>query len=328
MTRAVWVILCAVLGLLAAGCGTTPHVTGAAAVALTPPSGDSLSARFPGAAGLLAGVDTAGQTGQWRACDRVLLGLSFRRGSARTDRMLLVELLDEPGRRSKFRRRVDVFGEELQIESPTRATRLQLFDAEGGPLSDRRGQLAEIFLDYGPIEVARVGGGYAIATGSSDRERENPHPEITLETLRPGVYGMMALLAFGEGANDNPTLSNLIEQAFTLGQKVGLLFSMGRFEIRFGEVEPLGEGASPVPGFLPAEGYDCEVRISIGDKEALSGRAVVVQPDAPLGLCGGIVAGELTNSAEPSIRASIVLLGAVRGAEVTNDPQSNAKTGG
>ncbi|MCC7388729.1 MAG: hypothetical protein IT431_08155 [Phycisphaerales bacterium] len=327
MNPAVRIILSAICALLATGCATTPHVTGAAAVALTPPTTDSLTARFPGAAGVLAGLDTADQTGQWRTGDQVLLGLSFLRGSDRTDRMLLVELLEHPGRRAKFRRKVDVFGEDLPIESPTRATRLRLFAADGAPISDRNGQLAEIFLDFGPVEVARVGGGYAIATGASDNKRENPHPDITLESLRPGVYGMMSLLAFGEGANDDPTLSNLIEQAFTLGQKLGLLFSMGRFEIRFGEVQPLDPLASPVPGFSPPEGYDCEVRISIGQNEALSGRAVVVQPNAPLGLCGGIVAGDLTNSADPSIQAAIVLLGAARGPEPTNTTTTDDNPG-
>lgn len=315
------------LAFLAAGCGTTPHITGAAALALTPTPADTLAARFPGAARVLPGIRVADATGQWRTGDRVLLGLSFLRGDTRTDRMLLVELLDGPGRRPRFRRTVSVFGDELKIDSATRATRLRLFDADGEPVSDRQGQLAELFFDYGPVEVARIGGGYAIATGTSEERRENPHPEITLDDLQPGVYGMMALLAFGEGANDNPTLSNLIEQAFTFAQKLNLLFSLGRFEIRFGQVEPLAPGAAPVPGFTPAEGYDCEVRVSIGGDEALSGRAVVVPPDAPLGLCGGIVAGDLTNSADPSIRATIVLLGADRGPELANDNTTNDNPG-
>jgi hypothetical protein len=315
------------LGLLP-GCGTTPHVTGAVAAALSPPTAQGLATRFPGAAGLLEGVDTADSISAWRTGDRVLLGLSFSRGTERTERMLLVELLEGPGRRARFRRKVGVFGDEIEINSPTRATRLRLFDAAGEELSDRRGQLAEIFLDYGPIEVARIGGGYAIATGADDSPRENPHPEVSLESLRPGVYGMMALLAFGDGASDNPTLAKLIEQAFTLGQKMNLFLTWGRFEIRFGGVERLAAGAEPVPGLVMGEAFDSEVRISIGRSEALSGRVVVVPTYAPLGLCGGVVAGELVNSADPTIRASLVLLGAIRGAEVTNDIPTNAKAGG
>ncbi|MBZ0173445.1 MAG: hypothetical protein K8E66_13760, partial [Phycisphaerales bacterium] len=307
------------------GCGTTPHVTAATAIALTPPAPATLMARFPGAAGLLGTIEAADSTGRWRTGDRVLLGLSFARGSSRTDRMLLVELRDRPGRRPRFERTVAVFGDEVRIDSPTRATLLTLYDADGRLISDQKGQLAEIFLDYGPIEVARVGGGYAIATGAPDRPRENPHGDVTLDALRPGVYGMMSLLAFGEGASDNPTLAALIEQAFTLGQKLKLLFSWGRFEIRFGAVEPLDPHALPVPGFAPREGFDCEVRISIGENEALSGRAVVVPPDAPLGLCGGIVAAELTNSADPGLSASLVLLGASRGAADTNEGSTNHK---
>ena len=313
---------------LLGGCGMTPHVTGAVATALEAPTESALASRFPGAEALLSGVESADTIGQWRPGDRVLLGLSFTRGSRQTDRMLLVELQDEPGRRRRFRRRVNVFGDEVPIDSPTLATRLRLFDEQGEELSDKAGQLAEIFLDYGPIEVARVGGGYAIATGSSDEPRDNPHPEITLEMLKPGVYGMMALLAFGEGATDNPTLSSLIEQAFTLGQKWNLLMAWGRFEIRFGEVRRLEPGEEPVPGFAPGEAYDCEVRISIGSTEALAGRAVVAPAHAPLGLCGGIIAGDLVNSADPSIRASIVLLGAQRAPEPTNEPVTNAKAGG
>ncbi len=310
------------------GCGTTPHVTGAVAAALKAPTAPGLATRFPGAAGLLAGVETADSISAWRTGDQVLLGLSFSRGAERTDRMLLVELLEGPGKRSKFRRKVGVFGDEIEIESPTRATRLRLFDAAGEELSDRRGQLAEIFLDYGPIEVARIGGGYAIATGADDSPRENPHPEVSLDSLRPGVYGMMALLAFGDGASDNPTLAKLIEQAFTLGQKMNLLLTWGRFEIRFGGVERLAAGAEPVPGLVMGEAFDSEVRISIGRSEALSGRVVVVPTYAPLGLCGGVVSGELVNSSDPTIRASLVLLGAIRGAEVTNATPTDAKAGG
>lgn len=315
------------LGLMP-GCGMTPHMTGAVASALAPSTAVELAGRFPGASGLLTGIESAESIGAWRAGDRVLIGLSFSRGTARTDRMLLVELLDGPGKRARFRRTVGVFGDEVPIDSPTRATRLRLFDASGEELSDRRGQLAEIFLDYGPVEVARVGGGYAIATGAADEPRENPHPEVSLEALKPGVYGMMSLLAFGEGASGSPTLAKLIEQAFTAGQRFNLLLSWGRFEIRFGEVEPLGAGAEPVPGLMPGEGYDCEVRVSIGRSEALSGRVVVAPTFAPLGLCGGLVAGELVNSADPTIRASLVLLGAERGPVDANDSTTNAKAGG
>ncbi|VAX37345.1 hypothetical protein MNBD_PLANCTO03-696, partial [hydrothermal vent metagenome] len=229
--------------------------------------------------------------------------------------------------RPKFRRKVGVFGDEITIDSATRATRLQLFAADGRPISNKRGQLAEIFLDFGPIEVARVGGGYAIATGDRDEPKENPRPEIDLEQLTPGVYGMMSLLAFGEGASDSPTLSRLIERAFTTGQKLRLLLSWGRFEIRFGEVELLESGAEPVPGFVVGEAFDCEVRVSIGGREALHGRAVLVPTFAPLGLCGGIVSSELVNTADPEIRASVVLLGAIRGPVITNETVTNAKVG-
>ena len=297
------------------GCMGTVHVTGASAVPLTAPSEPGLVKRFPGASALVDGVDTAAVTGRWRSGDRVLLGMTFANGSAETERLLLVELLEEPGKRPFFRRRVNVFGDELRIDSPTRAVRLGLFDAEGEVIDQRAGQLAEVFLDYGPVEVARIGGGYAISTGGDDEPRENPRPDIAIETLTPSVYGMMSLLAFGDGASDNPTLASLIQRAFTAGQQLRLLWTWGKFEIRFGDVERLAEGAEPVPGLRGVEAYDCEIRISIGGVEALSGRAVVVPTFAPLGLCGGIVAAKLVNSANPRLRAGIVLLGAGRGAE-------------
>lgn len=305
---------------LACGCMGTVHVTGASAVPLTAPSESGLERRFPGASALIEGIDTAEESGRWGAGDRVLLGMTFANGTAETERLLLVELLEEPGRRPVFRRRVNVFGDELRIDSPTRAVRLGLFDAEGGVIDQRAGQLAEVFLDYGPVEVARIGGGYAISTGGDDEPRENPRPEIELETLTPSVYGMMSLLAFGDGASDNPTLAKLIQRAFTAGQQLRLLWTWGKFEIRFGDVERLADGAEPVPGLRGIEAYDCQIRISIGGVEALSGRAVVVPTYAPLGLCGGIVAAELVNSANPSLRAGIVLLGAERGgASLTDD---------
>ena len=317
-----------VMVVVVAGCGGAAHVTGAAAIPLQPPAAAALADRFPGAASLLAGFERADSTGVWRAGDRVLLGLSFSRGVVRTDRLLMVELLEEPGRRPRFRRKVGVFGDEITIDSPTRATRLRLFEADGRPISEKRGQLAEIFLDFGPIEVARVGGGYAIATGEREEPKDNPRPEIDLEQLTPGVYGMMSLLAFGEGASESPTLSKLIERAFTAGQKLRLLLSWGKFEIRFGEVEPLAFGAEPVPGFVVGEAFDCEVRVSIGGREALHGRAVLVPAFAPLGLCGGIVSSELVNTADSEIRASVVLFGAIRGPVVTNETVTNAKVGG
>lgn len=297
------------------GCAERVQMTGAASAPLAPETERSLTSRFPGASMLVDGVDTAATGHQWRAGDRVVLGMTFANGTRLTERMLMVELLEEPGRRPMFRRRVDVFGEELRITSPTRAVRLELLDAEGGAIDKRPGQLAEVFLDYGPVEVARIGGGYAIATGGDDEPRENPRPEIELETLTPSVYGMMSLLAFGDGASDNPTLAKLIQRAFTTGQQLRLLWTWGRFEIRFGDVERLDPDAEPVPGLRGVEAYDCEIRISIGSVEALSGRAVVVPTYAPLGLCGGIVAAELVNSAAPDIRAGIVLLGASRGPE-------------
>ncbi len=298
----------------ATGCMGTVHMTGAAALPMTPPSESSLETRFPGASALLDGIEAARETGQWRPGDRALLGMTFTRGSSATERLLLVELKAEPGRRAFFRRRVNVFGDELRINSPTRAVRLGLFDAEGEVIDERDGQLAEVFLDYGPIEVARIGGGYAISTGNDDDEpNENPRPEIELETLTPSVYGMMSLLAFGDGASDNPTLARLMQRAFTTGQKLRLLWTWGKFEIRFGEVKKLDDDAEPVPGLRGVEAYDCELRISIGGVEALSGRAVVVPTYAPLGLFGGIVAAELVNSANPSLRAGVVLLGAERG---------------
>ena len=303
----------------ASGCMGTVHVTGASAVPLTAPSESGLERRFPGASALVEGIDTAGVPGRWRAGDRVLLGMTFANGTAETERLLLVELHEEPGRRPVFRRRVNVFGDELRIDSPTRAVRLGLFDAEGGVIDQRAGQLAEVFLDYGPVEVARIGGGYAISPGGDDEPRENPRPEIELETLTPSVYGMMSLLAFGDGASDNPTLAKLIQRTFTAGQQLRLLWTWGKFEIRFGDVERLADGAEPVPGLRGIEAYDCQIRISIGGVEALSGRAVVVPTYAPLGLCGGIVAAELVNSANPSLRAGIVLLGAERGGESLAD---------
>jgi|GEM_PF-2824838 len=303
----------------ASGCMGTVHVTGAAAVPLTAPSETGLERRFPGASALVEGIDTAAVGGRWEAGDRVLLGMTFANGTIETERLLLVELLDEPGKRPVFRRRVNVFGDELRIDSPTRAIRLGLFDAEGEVIDQREGQLAEVFLDYGPVEVARIGGGYAISTGGDDEPRENPRPEIELETLTPSVYGMMSLLAFGDGASDNPTLAKLMQRAFTAGQLLRLLWTWGKFEIRFGDVERLPDSAEPVPGLRGVEAYDCQIRISIGGVEALSGRAVVVPTFAPLGLCGGIVAAELVNSANPTLRAGIVLLGAERGGESLAD---------
>lgn len=291
----------------------TVHVTGASAVPLTAPSESGLARRFPGASALVEGIETAASADRWAAGDRVLLGMTFVNGLDETERLLLVELLDEPGRRPVFRRRVNVFGDELRIDSSTRAVRLGLFDADGAVIDERAGQLAEVFLDYGPVEVARIGGGYAISTGGDDEPRENPRPEIELETLTPSVYGMMSLLAFGDGASDNPTLAKLIQRAFTAGQQLRLLWTWGKFEIRFGDVDRLAPGAEPVPGLRGVEAYDCQIRVSIGGVEALSGRAVVVPTYAPLGLCGGIVAAELVNSANPSLRAGLVLLGAERG---------------
>ena len=311
---------------LLAGCGGPTHVVGASVVTIAAAPRESLAQRFPGAATVLSGLDIASDLGQWRAGDRVLLGLSFVRGSARTDRMLLVELGAEPGRRPRFRRKVGVFGDEIEIDSPTRATRLHVFDADGVELADDPAQLAEVFLDYGPFEVARIGGGYAIATGEAEKPRENPHPEIALEALEPGVYGMMSLLAFGEGAGANPTLDGLIRQAFTTGQKLSLLFSWGRFEIRIGDVSAMQPGTGPLAGLGIRTAYDSQVKVSVSGKEALSGRALLAPTYAPLGLCGGIIAAELVNHADPGIRARVVLLGAARGPTEANTPTTDSRT--
>lgn len=307
-----------VLPLLAAAillqaCGQTAHVSGAAAIAVAPSAGEVMASRFEGAGGLLSGIDVAGEGGGWCAGDRVLLGLSFGKNGSRTDRMLLVDVLEEPGRRPRYRRSVGVFGDSVEIDSPTRATRLGVFSAAGEKISESSGQLAEIFLEHGPWEVARIGGGYAIATGSNGKTPENPRPEITLEDLRPGVYGMMSLLAFGEGAGENATLASLIERAFTTGQKLGLLFSMGRFEIRIGSVTPVPPDSPVREGLGGLECYDCEVLISVNGRLALSGRAVLAPSAAPLGACGGVVLADLTNAADPDTRVGVVLLAAARG---------------
>ncbi|MBK7403960.1 MAG: hypothetical protein IPJ41_04850 [Phycisphaerales bacterium] len=316
----------AAAAIILGGCGGSAHVIGAAAplAAISP---QAFAARFPGAPGLLRGTEVADGVGQWRAGDRVLLGLSFEHGAAPTDRMLLVDLGSEPGRHPRFRRKVGVFGDEIEIDSPTRATRLRVYDAQGNLLADNPGQLAEVFLDYGPYEVARIGGGYAIATGEPDKPRENPHPEVTLQSLEPGVYGMMSLLAFGEGAGANPTLEGLIRQAFTTGQKLSLLWSWGRFEIRIGDVATLAPGVGPLEGLGVDDAYDSQIRVSVSGKEALHGRVILAPTYAPLGLCGGIVAAELVNSSDPSIRARVVLLGAARGPEDANITTTDSRTG-
>lgn len=330
MERPVWVLVAAACAWAAAmvGCSGTAHVVGAGATPLVPRTEMALERRFPGASGLLEGVATATEPLAWRPGDRVLLGLTFVNGSNRTERLLLVELTSEPGERPVFRRRVDVFGEDLRIQSPTRAVVLGLYDEVGTLLSERPGQLAEVFLDHGPVEVARIGGGYAISTGDREGPRQNPRPEVTIEALTPSVYGMMSLLAFGDGAADNPMLAKLIQNAFTLSQQLKLLWTMGRFEIRFGQVERLGPGVEPVPGLDVGEAYDCEVRISVGGDEALVGRAVVAPTFAPLGLCGGIVAAELINVANPSMRAELVLLGAARGPTESGNETNVMRTGG
>lgn len=310
--------------LAAGGCAGPAHMAGTGPIAVAPRAGDAMAVRFPGAEAILQGVRIARAGEGWRPGDRVLLGLTFERGETTIERMLLVELEEEPGRRPRFRRRVGVFGDEVRIESPTRATRLLVFDAAGALLADDRGQLAELFLEYGPWEVARIGGGYAIATGAADEPPANPRPEITLEALRPGVYGMMSLLAFGEGASDNETLATLIEKAFTMRQKLGLLFSMGRFEIRMGNSTPVPPDEPVRRGLAGLEAYDCEVRISIGDTLALSGRAVLAPSVAPLGLCGGIVWADLRNAADADIRVGVTLLGADLGPEPAPERGSGA----
>jgi hypothetical protein len=295
------------------GCGGPAHVSGVAMTAVSPAAGDSMASRFPGSASVLSGVEVARGGESWSPGDRVLLGLSFERGGAHTERMLLIELGEEPGRRARYRRNVGVFGDSVEIDSPTRATRLRVFDDRGELVSASDGQLAEIFLEHGPWEVARIGGGYAIATGGSSGAPENPRPEVTLEQLRPGVYGMMSLLAFGEGAGENAALAGLIERAFTMGQKLGLLFSMGQFEIRIGAVRPIASDAPARQGLEGLECYDCQVLVSVNGKLALSGRAVLTPSVAPLGTCGGIVLADLTNAVEPDIRVGVVLLASQRG---------------
>jgi hypothetical protein len=286
-----------------------------------------MALRFPGAAGVLTGVEHDRAAGGWAAGDKVLLGLSFDRGPSLTRRMLLIELLEEPGKRSRYRRTVGVFGDEVQIDSPTRATSLRVYDEAGELLSDNRGQVAEIFIEHGPWEVARIGGGYAISTGSGGKPPENPRPEITLEQLQPGVYGMMSLLAFGEGAGDNPVLASLVERAFTTGQKLGLLFSMGKFEIRIGSVRPVSADSAR-PGLEGLEAYDCEILISVNGKLALQGRAVLAPSVAPLGVCGGILMADLVNVADSDIGLSVVLLAADRGEGEPNSAGTAANGGG
>lgn len=310
--------------LLLGGCGGRATVHRGFVPQAAPPPEAALRGLFPGASALLEEMEVAPGPGLWRQGDAVLLGLSFDHGSDRTDRLLLVELLERPGERPVYRRRVGVYGEEILIRSPTRATVLRVYDADGELISDGLGQFVELFLDYGPGEVARIGGGYAISTGASGEPAENPRPENDLEVLRPGVYGMMSLLAFGEGAADNSTLAKLIARAFTMGQRFGMLLSMGRFEIRIGDSERLPDEARPIPVLGSAELYRSEITVSVNGKEALRGRAILAPCHAPLGLCGGILWGDLGNVSNPGIRARMVLLGAVRGSEDTNRPETSA----
>jgi len=288
---------------------------------------DAIAERFPGSPGILSGIEVGRASERWTPGDTVLLGLSFDRSHSDTKRLLRIELLAEPGKRERYRRTVGVFGDEVRIDSPTRATSLRVYDERGELLSDKHGQVAEIFLEHGPWEVARIGGGYAISTGSNGKPPENPRPEITLDQLRPGVYGMMSLLAFGEGAGDNPVLASLVERAFTTGQKLGLLLSMGKFEIRIGTVRPPEAGAAR-PGLDGLEAYDCEVLISVNGKLALQGRAVLAPSTAPLGVCGGILMADLVNVADPDIRVNVVLLASERGAAEPNSAGTAANPGG
>ncbi len=284
--------------------------------------------RFPGAEAILKGFAISSTPRSWSPGDKVLIGLSFDHGTSSTDRMLLVELLDSPGNDPLYTTHIGVYGQSLAISSPTWATRLRVYDSKGKLLSDKQGQLAELFLQFGPAEVARLGGGYGITTNAPrDEHAKNPHPENDLETLKPSVYGLMSLLAFGEGAGKNPVLESLISKALTSRQLLGLVFSMGRFQIRIGDSQPLTSPAqrASLAAISPAlhEAYLADIIISVGKHEALAGRATLVPNQSPLGLCGGILEGQLTNLDDPSIHARFVLLAAQHGTIVPNTDQSS-----
>ena len=293
-----------------AGCGHA-RIVPAAVIASDPlPQGVD---EFPGAPRILDGLDIAPDLGQWRTGDAVLVGLTFERAGQITRRLLLIELLDAPGRGRHYSRTVGVYDKDIAIDSPTRATRLSLFDEHAAHLSTSEGEFVELFLDHAPWHAANLGGGFTLATNEPRNPDEPPkEPKYDLATLMPSVYGMMSLVAFGEGAGDDKTLDRLVRQAFTTSQKLSLLLSLGRFQIYLGESAP----GTP-PGGLDPLGtyplYRCDLVTRVAGKDAVAGSALLAPSRAPLGLCGGIVESHGTNATDPSIRVRSILLAARRG---------------
>ena len=93
---------------------------------------------------------------------------------------------------------------------------------------------------------------------------------------------------------------------------LGLAFG-SKLSFAWSEQEPFRRTTYLFGGWIPMPAYRVSARIVQGSRPLVELDAVVVEPVAPLGLCGGVVAIDARNPVHPDRSVRIRLLGARRG---------------
>ncbi|MFN7020170.1 MAG: hypothetical protein ACK4WH_02425 [Phycisphaerales bacterium] len=306
-----------VLALLAAvlwatGCGGAGHApavsTPAAEVIETSNAAPiTTDPAFAAGAAILNGFDLGDSVDQWRAGDRVLLGLRTSKRGKEVVRFLLIELTDRentqepvsfsasPKRRRKF-----------EFSSTAIETKLSLYDRDGALMQSSTGRFPKGLLGFGLID-----GVQSSLDRPEMRGREDLTEGLSDEEYDRTMRGWMTLFSFSGAMGKRGIFRDMLHDVVARPTWLALLLNpsvslgYGQDWPRRSEDRWIGQVQVPTV-VVPME-------CTIAGKKAAVAAVTAARPVAPLGLCGGVVEVSVANGEDAAITMDIRLLAALRG---------------
>lgn len=303
--------------VLAAALGTTGCAGGGHAPAVRTPAAEvvengnaapvTIDPAFAAGAAILHGFDLGDSVDQWRAGDRVLLGLRTSKRGIEVVRFLLIELTDRentqepvsfsasPKRRRKF-----------EFTSTVIETRLTLYDRDGALMQSSTGRFPKGLLGYGLID-----GVQSSLDRPEMRGREDLTEGLSDEEYDRTMRGWMTLFSFSGAMGKRGIFRDMLYDVVARPTWLALLLNpsvslgYGQDWPRRGEDRWLGHVQVPTV-LVPME-------CTIAGKKAAVAAVTAARPVVPLGLCGGVVEVSVANGEDASITMNIRLLAALRG---------------
>lgn len=335
MARALRILLLGALAMSVVACASRSG-GGAGAV---PVEIASAPGSFAAAPSILSGFELADRDEQfaefpgWRPGDRVLLGLRIMRGGEETVRYLDVELTDGLVGTSTVTSRAD--GRDTwEFETLDLQTHIRLYDDAGALLTSINGSFPHLLLNVGVYDAVRHRLDLDARAYEAARRQVVPAAHVpTRDEYRRTGLGWLSVMTFSNSLGRNRVFSRLLDG---IVQRPALWRLLVNPAVSINDAEPGPAEAAPWAPRpdLSRPALLVPLELEVGGRPALRGSITVVPPDAPLGLCGGLVHAEAHNPGDPSAGLAIRLLAARRGPYVApkeyepGEPAERAKTPG